>query len=131
MVRVKSDPAQATWHSVSVDVSLENLQTSATGLDQEEAIKRFTIHGANLIPKAPRRSSLKRLLLQFHNILIYVLIASALITGFLEHWIDTGVILAVVIANAIIGFVQEGKAEQAMDAIRHMLAPRAEIKSQD
>ena len=68
-----------------------------------------------------------RLLLQFHNILIYVLITSAMITGMLEHWIDTSVILAVVIANAIIGFIQEGKAEQAMNAIRHMLAPRAKV----
>jgi magnesium-transporting ATPase (P-type) len=50
-----------------------------------------------------------------------------LITALLSHWIDTGVILAVVIANAIIGFIHEGKAEQAMDAIRHMLAPRAHV----
>ena len=68
-----------------------------------------------------------RLLLQFHHILIYVLIGSAVITALLRHWVDTGVILAVVIANAIIGFLQEGKAEKAMDAIRHMLAPRANV----
>lgn len=127
MNQVKSDPAQATWHSVSADVSLENLQTSATGLDQDDAITRLATHGANRLPQAARRSAFMRLLLQFHNILIYVLIASAVITGFLEHWIDTSVILAVVIANAIIGYVQEGKAEQAMDAIRHMLAPRAKV----
>jgi magnesium-transporting ATPase (P-type) len=60
---------------------------------------------------------------QFDNILIYVLIGAAVITALLEHWVDTSVILAVVIINAIIGFIQEGKAEMAMDAIRN-LKPR-------
>lgn len=127
MAQMKSDPAQVIWHSVCADVSLENLQTSTSGLSQEEAIKRLATHGPNCLPQAARRSPLLRLVLHFHNILIYVLLGSAMITGFLEHWIDTTVILAVVFANALIGFVQEGKAEQAMDAIRHMLAPKAKV----
>jgi magnesium-transporting ATPase (P-type) len=60
-------------------------------------------------------------------VLIYVLLASAVVTGALQHWVDTGVILAVVLVNAVIGFVQEGKAEQAMAAIRGMLAPRSAV----
>ncbi len=68
-----------------------------------------------------------RFLLQFHNILIYVLLGSAIITAILDHWIDTLVILVVVLTNAIIGFIQEGKAEEAMDAIRQMLAPHASV----
>lgn len=127
MAQMKSDPAQVIWHSVCADVSLENLQTSTSGLSQEEAIQRLATHGPNCLPQAARRSPLLRLVLHFHNILIYVLLGSAMITGFLEHWIDTTVILAVVFANALIGFVQEGKAEQAMDAIRHMLAPKAKV----
>ena len=55
--------------------------------------------------------------MQFHNILIYVLIGSAIITALLDHWIDTGVFI-----NAVIGFIQEGKAERAMGTIRHMVA---------
>lgn len=125
--QVKYDSSQAKWHGTSVAVCLEKLQTSATGLDQDEVIKRLSIHGPNRLPQAIRRSPFMRFVLQFHNILIYVLIASAIITGLLAHWLDTGVILAVVISNAIIGYIQEGKAEQAMDAIRHMLAPRAKV----
>jgi magnesium-transporting ATPase (P-type) len=68
-----------------------------------------------------------RFLWQFHNILIYVLLGAAVITAFLAHWVDMCVILAVVIVNAVIGFLQEGKAEKAMDAIRQMLAPHASV----
>jgi calcium-translocating P-type ATPase len=68
-----------------------------------------------------------RFFLQFHNVLIYVLIGAAVVTGVLQHWVDTGVILAVVLANAVIGFLQEGKAEAAMAAIRGMLAPKASV----
>lgn len=63
-----------------------------------------------------------RLLMQFHNVLIYILIIAAVITALLDHWIDTWVILAVIIINALIGFVQEGKAEKALDSIRNMLS---------
>jgi magnesium-transporting ATPase (P-type) len=66
-----------------------------------------------------------RFLIQFHNVLIYVLLGAALVTAALRHWVDTGVILTVVLANAAIGFIQEGKAEAAMAAIRKMLARRA------
>lgn len=113
------------WHSVLTDSVLKDLQASAAGLSQSEAAARLAKYGANRLPEAARRSNLMRFLLQFHNILIYVLIGCAVVTAALDHWIDTSVILAVVIANAIIGYIQEGKAEKAMDAIRHMLAPHA------
>ena len=78
-------------------------------------------------PTCRRRGPLLRFLSQFHNVLIYVLLGAAVVTGALQHWVDTGVILAVVLANAVIGFIQEGKAEAAMAAIRGMLAPRAAV----
>ncbi len=68
---------------------------------------------------------LRRFLAQFENLLIYVLIAAAAVTAALGHWVDTGVILAVVLVNAVLGFLQEGKAERALDAIREMLSPQA------
>jgi magnesium-transporting ATPase (P-type) len=115
------------WHDRPVDSALAALKATPSGLSHGEAEARLKTHGPNRLPEPPRRSALTRFLLQFHNILIYVLLGSALITGLLDHMVDTLVILAVVIANAIIGFIQEGKAEQAMDAIRQMLAPRAAV----
>ncbi|MEZ5832656.1 MAG: HAD-IC family P-type ATPase [Dongiaceae bacterium] len=97
------------------------------GLAQREALARLRVHGPNRLPDQPRRSAIFRFLTHFNNILIYVLLASAAITVALGHFIDTGVILAVVVANAVIGFVQEGRAEQAMVAIRQMLTPRTSV----
>ncbi len=121
------DEAAAGYHARPVDHALEELKTTASGLSQDEATARLADWGANRLPEPPGRNTLLRFLLHFHNILIYVLLASAAITAFLDHLVDTAVILAVVIANAVIGFVQEGKAEKAMDAIRQMLAPRASV----
>ena len=127
MQKAKPEGIQAAWHNISTEASLEKLQTAATGLSEAEAKLRLETYGANRLPEAAKRSAFMRFLLQFHNILIYVLIGCAIVTAALDHWIDTGVILAVVVANAIIGYIQEGKAEKAMDAIRHMLAPHANV----
>jgi magnesium-transporting ATPase (P-type) len=110
-------------HAVLVETALNALDASTTGLSQDEAELRLRKFGANRLPDAPRRSPLLRFLAHFHNVLIYVLLGAAVITAGLGHFIDTGVIVAVVIANAVIGFIQEGRAEQAMEAIRQMLAP--------
>jgi magnesium-transporting ATPase (P-type) len=122
---------QADWHSEPAESSLNVLNTSVTGLDQQEAAVRREKYGSNRLPEPAKRSAAVRFLLHFHNILIYVLLGSALITAVLSHWVDTGVILAVVVANAFIGFIQEGKAETAMDAIRQMLAPHAHVIRND
>lgn len=114
-------------HCLDYTTCLEQLSSSAQGLPAEEAARRLAEDGPNMLPLQPPGSGLLRFLRHFHDVLIYVLIASAAITASLGHWIDTGVILAVVTANAVIGFVQEGRAESAMSAIRSMLAPRASV----
>ncbi|MBN9463719.1 MAG: cation-transporting P-type ATPase, partial [Burkholderiales bacterium] len=81
----------------------------------------------NRLAAARRRSAPMRLLAQFHNVLIYVMLGAAAITAALGQWVDTGVLLAAVVVNAVIGFLQEGKAEAALDAIRELLAPRATV----
>ena len=114
-------------HARSAEACLAALDASAEGLGAEEAKRRLAAHGPNRLPETRTRGPLVRFLSQFHNVLIYVLIGSAAVTAALQHWVDTVVILAVVLANATIGFVQEGKAEAAMAAIRRMLAPRAAV----
>ncbi len=114
-------------HARSAEACLVALDTAPEGLTAGEAASRLARHGPNRLPQAQSRGPLVRFLAQFNNVLIYVLIGAALVTGALQHWVDTGVILAVVLANAVIGFVQEGKAEAAMAAIRGMLAPRAAV----
>ena len=114
-------------HAVSKEDALQSLGAVETGLSSAEADRRLAEYGPNRLPEPPKRSTLLRFLTHFHNLLIYVLIASATVTAALQHWVDTGVIIAVVLANAVIGFVQEGRAEQAMEAIRGMLAPRSAV----
>lgn len=114
-------------HARPADECLAALTATAAGLTSDEAARRLADHGANRLPEVQTRGPLLRFARQFHNVLIYVLIGAAVITGALQHWVDTGVILAVVLANAAIGFIQEGKAEAAMAAIRQMLAPRAAV----
>ncbi|MBD3668694.1 MAG: HAD-IC family P-type ATPase, partial [Kangiella sp.] len=106
---------------------LDALGVTEAGRSGSEAAARLEKYGPNRLPEPARRNVAVRFLLHFNNVLIYVLLGSAVITALLGHFVDTGVILAVVLANAIIGFIQEGKAEKAMDAIRHMLAPRASV----
>ena len=115
------------FHALPVGEALEALQARLEGLAAAEAASRLAEHGPNSLPESRRHSGFVRFLRHFHNILIYVLLASAAVTAALDHFVDTGVILAVVIANAIIGFIQEGKAENAMAAIRGMLAPHTAV----
>ncbi|KAB2886038.1 MAG: cation-transporting P-type ATPase [Albidovulum sp.] len=114
-------------HARPVADCLTDLDATASGLSTAEADRRLAAHGPNRLPEARTRGPVLRFLGQFNNVLIYVLIGAAIVTGALQHWVDTGVILAVVLANAVIGFLQEGKAETAMAAIRQMLAPRAAV----
>ncbi|MBB4004474.1 cation-transporting P-type ATPase [Aurantimonas endophytica] len=114
-------------HALEATATLAAFDTAATGLSQDEAARRLQRDGPNRLPAAPKRSPVLRFLRHFNNVLIYVLIAAAIVTAVLGHFVDTAVILVVVIANAVIGFVQEGRAEQAMAAIRDMLAPHTSV----
>jgi calcium-translocating P-type ATPase len=114
-------------HATPAADCLVSLAATPDGLTAREAARRLADHGPNRLPEMQARGPLVRFLRHFHNVLIYVLIGAAVVTGALQHWVDTGVILAVVLANAVIGFIQEGKAEAAMAAIRGMLAPKAAV----
>jgi magnesium-transporting ATPase (P-type) len=115
------------WHTLEPGEVWQRLHSSEEGLSAAEAQRRLTAQGPNRLPAARRPNALRRLLGQFHNLLIYVLLAAAAITAALGDWLDTAVILGVVLINAVIGFVQEGKAERALEAVSAMLARKATV----
>ena len=117
-----------SWHSVDADVAFLAMASSIDGLSSEAAAERLTRFGANRLKPPPKQSPFMRFLMQLHNVLIYVLLGAGIITSLLGHWVDSGVIFGVVIINAIIGHIQEGKAEKALDAIRNMLSQHAMVK---
>jgi magnesium-transporting ATPase (P-type) len=125
---VRSSQA-AAWHALPADEAVDVLQADAhAGLGTGEARRRLAEHGPNRLPEEVGESSLLRFLKQFHNVLIYILIAAALLAALLGEWIDFGVIIAVVVVNATIGFIQEGKAERALAAIRELLSLDAVVR---
>ncbi|GAB0150106.1 cation-transporting P-type ATPase [Marichromatium sp. PS1] len=118
-------PAAPDWHAFDADEILTRLDAPAAGLSGASAARRLAEHGPNRLPEGKQRGPWARFLAQFHDVLIYVLLVAGVVTALLQHWLDAGVILGVVLVNAIIGFVQEGKAEDALRAIRDMLSQHA------
>ena len=116
-----------SMHALSVEEALSKLNTSSHGLSHAEVAVRQAAFGENSLPSAIATPPWLRFLKQFHNPLIYVLIVAGIVTALLEDYIDATVIVFVVVINAVIGFVQEGKAEKALDAVRAMLASRARV----
>ncbi|TDR56549.1 Ca2+-transporting ATPase [Halomonas ventosae] len=115
------------WHALGEDASLDRLESTREGLGGEEARRRLAEHGPNQLQQAEARPWWKRLLEQFNNILMLVLIVAALASLGLGHTLDAGAIFGVVLIIALIGFFQEGKAEQALESIRQMLSPQAQV----
>ncbi len=115
------------WHHESTQEAFCALSTQPEGLTLGEAEKRLLTYGQNKLPPSRGRSVIQRLIAQFHNVLIYVLLVVMIVTAALGHWMDAVVIAGVVVINAIIGFIQEGRAEHALNAIKAMLAPTAVV----
>ena len=115
------------WHSQPAEAALELCHSSAQGLSADEAAKRLEADGPNRLPAGRTRSLFARIFAQFNNLLIYVLLASAVVTILLRHALDAVVIIGVVVINAAIGFIQEGRAEKSLEAIRAMLTREASV----
>ena len=122
------DTKTSLWHTCSTETVFQTLPSSVDGLSQQNAQQRLQKFGPNRLRPAKTKGPLARFLSQFHNVLIYVLLGAGIVTILLGHWVDSGVILGVVVINAIIGFIQEGKAEKALEAIRNMLSQQALVK---
>jgi magnesium-transporting ATPase (P-type) len=115
------------WYTLEADAALELLTADAHGLSEEEAASRLERIGPNEIEAAVEDPLWKLLLHQFTDPLIYILLIAAAVMALLEHYTDVGVILVVVLVNAIIGFTQEQRARTAMRALARMSAPKAEV----
>ena len=123
---VAGTPSSAAWHASPADEVLRQMDSQRDGLAPQEAQRRLEQHGPNTLPAAPwsrAASAFSAAVSQCAD--LYQLPASAAITAWLGHWVDTAVIIGVVLLNAAVGFVQEGRAEAAGNAIRSLLSPHA------
>ncbi|WP_217521653.1 cation-translocating P-type ATPase [Vibrio metschnikovii] len=116
------------WHSQSEQDIVQQLNTNTdNGLSSQEIQIRLERDGRNVITGQAMMPAWKRLLLQFHNPLIYILLVATLVTTILGEYVDAGVILLVVLINALIGFMQESKAEQAINSLKKMLSSNTTV----
>jgi len=117
----------ADWHALSADEALTRLDCRAEGLGSADAVRRLQQYGPNALPEAPRPGLLQRFAAQLQSLFIYVLLGSAALAALLGEYVDAGVIVGVVVLNAIVGVIQEGRAEQALAAIRNMVTANATV----
>ncbi|MBE0425724.1 MAG: HAD-IC family P-type ATPase [Nitrospirae bacterium] len=115
------------WYQLSVKEVFEKLKTSENGIDEAEVKNRLEHYGPNKLAEEEKISKFKIIIHQFTSPLIYILIIAGIVAILLGEYIDSGVIFAVVVLNAIIGFIQEYKAEEGVRALKKMVVPRARV----
>ena len=116
------------WHTQSVDAILQHLETNLDGLSSGESEKRIQRYGLNQLADKKKKPAWLMFLLQFKDVMILILIGAAVVSGILGDLKDTIIILAIVVINAVVGFVQEYRAEKAMEALKNMAASFAKVK---
>ncbi len=122
-------PEESAWHQLPAEEVVQRLQTDLRqGLSAVEVQKRRERYGANEIREGHRRGPVAMFLSQFTDFMILVLIAAALVAGLIGDVVDTLVIMAIVVLNAVIGFVQEYRAERAIAALKQMAALQAQVR---
>jgi Ca2+-transporting ATPase len=116
------------WHALGAEDVLKHLNTYAEhGLTDQEAIQRLETYGPNQLAEAPPTPFWKRLLDQFNSFVVILLIVASVISAFLGDYVEAAAIMAIVLLNAILGVVQEGRAEEALAALRKLSAPDAHV----
>lgn len=125
---VSSDLQEPMWHVVAVDEILRLLTVNAAlGLSESEVIRRRSTSGENVLSETPPVPLWKKLLGQFSDLVIWILIFAALIAGLMGEWVDTVAILAIVLLNGVIGFMQEERAERALASLQKLSSPMAKV----
>jgi Ca2+-transporting ATPase len=115
------------WHQLEAEKVLEQLETSSDGLSREEAVRRLAEYGPNELQAARRISPWAILLAQFKNILIIILLVATALSAFLGHELEAVAIAVIVLFAVVLGFVQEWRAERAIEALKQMAAPNATV----
>jgi Ca2+-transporting ATPase len=115
------------WHLESGEAARDLASDGQAGLSPEEARSRLGRLGPNRIEEAKGPRPWRMFLGQFADFMIWVLIGAALVSGFLQEWVDAAAIIAIVILNAILGFLQEFRAEKSLQALRRMAAPFSRV----
>jgi Ca2+-transporting ATPase len=122
---VESPHGDPAWHTLHADDVLQRLETSSTGLTSDEGRRRLGVYGANELQSLGRTSAWHTLAAQFKNVLILILLAATVLSAFLGHALEAAVIAIIVLFAVLLGFVQEYRAERALEALREMAAPLA------
>ncbi|OGO15862.1 MAG: ATPase [Chloroflexi bacterium RBG_13_68_17] len=121
-------PREDPWHAREPDDVFETLATSPKdGLSQREAEARLARVGPNELREAPRPTFWHMLLEQFNNFIVIILIVASILSAVLGDYIEAAAILAIVVLNALLGVIQERRAEEALAALRRMAAPEAQV----
>ena len=115
------------FYQLSVDETLTSTNSTPDGISSAEATARLQQYGENALPQKAGKPAWLRFLAHFNDVLIYVLLAAALLTAVMGHWVDTLVILGVAVINALIGHIQESNAEKSLQSIRNMLSSEAVV----
>ncbi|MEA2024947.1 MAG: cation-translocating P-type ATPase [Actinomycetota bacterium] len=115
------------WYQISSDAALERLGSSSEGLSDTEAEERLATFGTNELEDRGGRSSLQIFLSQFRDLFTAILIVAAVVSAFLKDWVEAVAILAIIVLNAAMGYVQEKKAEEAMAALKRMAVPEVTL----
>ncbi|MEY4527534.1 MAG: Calcium-transporting ATPase, partial [Nitrospirota bacterium] len=120
--------AESSWHALSTAAAVTALSSNLdAGLTAEEANRRQAKYGFNELPEAPPPSLLNLFFSQFANVIVWVLIGAAGVSGLLEDWLDAAAILTIVILNGLLGFFQEFRAERSLAALRKLSVAMARV----
>lgn len=124
---VQSAPNSLLWHTLSPQAVLERLNVAENGLSEQEAASRLESYGPNQLTESPRPGFLAMLWDQINNFVVILLIVASLVSALLGDYLEAGAILAIVVLNAILGLVQERRAEEALAALKKLAAPEAHV----
>ena len=119
---------RTAWHSLTIEEIFRQFSTPVeSGLDADEATRRLQIYGPNQLDEAPRPTFLRLLGEQFENFLVILLMVAAGISALLGEWVDSAVIMAIVVMNATLGVIQNRRAEESLAALKKLAAPEAQV----